>query len=1093
MSEAARLSVVVEARIGNLERGLASAQAQLVATQRKMDSTTTAMARGSKKGAGAMAGMASSAKVLAGAAGIGGVAMVLTSAVKKGAAFEKQMAATRAVSGATARDLARLRKQAMDLGPAFGYGATEAAAAQTELAKGGLAASTIYGGAFKTAMTLAAAGEMTVADAATYTVNAMKTFGIAGKNSVQVADALATAANQTTADVSDFGMALTQGGAAAKAAGLNFRETMTVLGALAEIGVKSSDAGTSMKAAFLQLLNPTKQQAEAAKAAGLNFLTQNGEMKDAVDISRMLRAETEGMTRAQRTALFSTLAGTDGLRTLLALYDAGPSKLNKMGQAYAREGTAADVARDKQRGMHGDLKRLSAEWESVQITFAEGIAPGLADGMSDLGDALKNMRDSGDLKQLGEDLGSILGAVADGAPIAADAIGGLADSLQQLVDAGQTIGDVGAPIKDAIDTLRNIPVVGDVLEQAFQIDASIALGPIAAIKAAIGSIDDEASKVGQGIGRALTSGMSAAADHVMGLASTMLGALADVVEAGNNITPGGIGDIDTSGLRDLQKQIDETRERARNPIPLKFKVEDGGRADQNIRDMISKLDALGKKQVAIKIASNAPTAVAAMAALSAAVQGVPTSWITRLQNNAKSEQVQVTALAAAIAGVPRSKISRIVTNSRSEIGAVNALQAAINSLSGKNVTNTVTTVHRTIGRPGNAPSAGGSRPTASGKRPGSTGYNALVGEGLAGEWVGDGSGRMQWVGSPTLMNLGRDSFVIPTESRYRRNAERIARDLGMDMFAKGKSGKKVSGRNPFNNKIEKHTPAEWKRIRDRYAQRREAKKRRPRVEQTDPAQRPANVSSGGQARGRDKNGKPVGSPMGSLLPAQDIFEQAEPPEVKTPQFTRAEVALAQARAMGDLGSIQQAALGVLGEKTAAYNAAVASGDLDRMKEAADALKSAGDELREAGKQIVQANLDRFDAQLIRAKITTPKDVSDDIVALEGALGVATQAYNDAFNSGDIQGQREFGNEVLSLTSSIEELRKSVDNSEERARQQNELLKQQLDEARRLAANSAATSSALVKGLVDAANRQLGGVLGQSLSTPSSTGRVAALR
>lgn len=1079
MTEAARLSVVVEANIGNLERGLSRAQAELVATQRaasKVDGSTAAMARSSKKGAGAMAGMATSAKVLAGAAGIGGVAMVITSAVKKGAAFEKQMAATRAVSGATARDLARLRKQAMDLGPAFGYGATEAAAAQTELAKGGLAASTIYGGAFKTAMTLAAAGELTVADAATYTVNAMKTFGIAGKNSVQVADALATAANQTTADVSDFGMALTQGGAAAKAAGLNFRETMTVLGALAEIGVKSSDAGTSMKAAFLQLLNPTKQQAEAAKAAGLNFLTQNGEMKDAVDISRMLRAETEGMTRAQRTALFSTLAGTDGLRTLLALYSAGPEKLSKMEQAYKREGTAADVARDKQRGMHGDLKRLSAEWESVQITFAEGIAPGLADGMGDIAAALKKMRDSGDLKQLGEDIGSILGAVAKGAPGAAKTVGLLAEQLQTLVSAGQTVGGAVGPIVSVVNALRNIPVVGDVLEQAFRIDASIALGPIAAIKAAIGSIDDEASKVGQGIGRALTSGMSAAADHVMGLASTMLGALADVVEAGNNITPGGIGDIDTSGLRDLQKQIDETRERARNPIPLRFKVEDGGRADQNIRDMISKLDALGKKQVAIKIASNAPTAVAAMAALSAAVQGVPTSWITRLQNNAKSEHVQVTALAAAIAGVPRSKISRIVTNSRSEIGAVNALQAAINSLSGKNVTNTVTTRYQTIGRPGNAPSAGGSRPTASGKRPGSTGYNALVGEGLAGEWVGDGSGRMQWVGSPTLMNLGRDSFVIPTESRYRRNAERIARDLGMDMFAKGKSGKKVSGRNPFNNKIEKHTPAEWKRIRDRYAQRREAKKRRPRVEQTDPAQRPANVA-GSQL-------------LNPLMPGQNSFEQTE---AKTPQFTRAEVALAQARAMGDLGSIQQAAQGVLGEKTAAYNAAVASGDLDRMKEAADALKSAGDELREAGKQIVQANLDRFDAQLIRAKITTPKDVSDDIVALEGALGVATQAYNDAFNSGDIQGQREFGNEVLSLTSSIEELRKSVDNSEERARQQNELLKQQLDEARRLAANSAATSSALVKGLVDAANRQLGGVLGQSLSTPSSTGRVAALR
>lgn len=1048
MTQAARLYVEVEANIAGLERGLSRAQAQLIATKRVAEAQTNAMARGSKRSSGAMAGMASSAKMLAGAAGIGGLALVMTSAIRKGAAFEKQMAATRAVAGANTREMAKLRKQAMDLGPAFGYGATEAAAAQTELAKGGLSVAQVYGGAFKSAITLAAAGELSMADAATYTVNAMKTFGIQGKNSAQVADALAMAAMKTTADVSDFGMALTQGGAAARSAGLSFKDTMTVLGALAEIGVKSSDAGTSMKAAFLQLLNPTKQQAEAAKKAGLNFLTQNGEMKDAIQISEMLRSKTEGMTRAQRTALFSTLAGTDGLRTLLALYDQGPKKLQNLERALGREGAAVETARDKQRGMHGDLKRLSAEWESAQITFATGIAPGLADGVSDLGDALRRMRDSGDLEQMGQDVGSIVSTVAEGAPAAAKAVGVLAEQLQKLSGSVQGAGDVAGPVGDVIGQLaklRDVPILGDVLNQAFRIDASIALGPIAAIKAAIGSIDDEAAQVGNAIGRSLTSGMTAAADHVMGLASTMLGTLADVTEAGNKITPGGIGDIDTSGLRDLQKQIDEARERARDPIPLKFKVEEGGRADRNIREMVSQLDALGKKQVAIKIASNAPTAVAAMAALSAAVQGVPTSWITRLQNNAKSEQVQVTALAAAIAGVPRSKISRIVTNSRSEIGAVNALQAAINSLQGKSVTNRVHTQYTYSGRPsggaGGPKPAGGARTRATGRGPGMA-ERALVGEGLAGEWVGDGSGAMSWVDRPTFMDLGRDAFVIPTEARYRRNAERIAADLGMPAFAKGKK----------------------------------KKRKKNRVEQSDPSTRPGNTSSSDR--------------FNRLMPPQSLFEQVEPPEVKVPQFTAGDVALAQARAFGDLGQIRNAAAGVLGERTAAYNAAVSSGDTDRIKEAADALKAAGDDLQEAGRAIVQSSLDGFDAQLIRAKILTPKDIGDDLEALEGALGVAMQAYNDAFAAGDIRGQREFGSEVLNLTGSIDDLKKSVDDSAERQREMNDLLKQQLDEARRDKATSGAAKDAIIAALTDAANRKLGGVLGTSLSTPSSTGRVA---
>jgi TP901 family phage tail tape measure protein len=1084
MTQAARLTVEVEARIGGLERGLSQAQAQLVATQRKMDATTGAMARSSKRGSAAMAGMASSAKMLAGPAAIGGLGLVMTSAVRKGAAFEKQMASTRAVSGGTARDMAKLRKQAMDLGPAFGYGATEAAKAQTELAKGGLSVATIYGGAFKSAITLAAAGELSMADAATYTVNAMKTFGIQGKNSAQVADTLSVAANKTTADVSDFGMALTQGGAAAKAAGLNFKDTMTVLGALAEIGVKSSDAGTSMKAAMLQLVNPTAKQAEAAKKAGLSFLTQNGEMKNAVQISSMLRDKTEGMTRAQRTALFSTLAGTDGLRTLLALYEQGPTKLKNLERAFSKEGAAVDTARDKQKGMHGDLKRLSAEWESAQITFATGIAPGLADGVSKLGDALRSMRDSGDLEQMGQDIGSIVGALGEGAPAAAAAVGLIADQLQRLTGSASGMGGIAGPISEfigQISALRDMPVIGDVLDQAFQIDASLALGPIAAIKAAIGSIDDEAATVGNAIGRALSSGMTAAADNVMGLASTMLGTLADVVEAGNNITPGGIGDIDTGGLRDLQKQIDETRERAREPIPLKFKIEDGGRADQNIREMVSKLDALGKKQVAIKIASNAPTEAAAMAALGAAVAGVPTSWVTKIQSTAKSERVQVMAFAAAVQGVPRSKVSRIVTNANSEAGAVRALQGAINSLHGKSVTNNVHTAYTYSGRPsggaGGPKPAGGTRVRAAGRGPGGF-EHALVGEGAAGEWLHDGrSGAMSWIDRPTFMDLRPEHSVIPTESRYRRNADRIAASLGITGYAGGKKAKKVSGLNPNNNKREMHTPAEWKRIRERYRQKQNSKKRRPRLEQTDAAQRPANVGSE--------------RPLNKLMPGQNAFDQTVAPEVKAPpQFTAGDVALAQAKAFGDLGQIRGAAGNVMGERTAAYQAAVQSGDTDRIKEAADALKSAGDELKDAGRAIVQSSLDGFDAQLIRAKILTPKDTSDDIAALQGALGVATAAYNEAYATGDIRGQQEFGGEVLSLTQSIDDLKKAVDDSAERERQMNDLLRQQLDEARRDKATSGAAKDAIIGALTDAANRKLGGVLGTSLSTPSSTGRVA---
>ena len=80
------------------------------------------------------------------------------------------------------------------------------------MAKGGLSVAQIMRGGLRSALALAAAGEMDLADAAEATVNAIKLFGLRGKDAMKVADGFATAANRTTADVSDFALALKMGG-----------------------------------------------------------------------------------------------------------------------------------------------------------------------------------------------------------------------------------------------------------------------------------------------------------------------------------------------------------------------------------------------------------------------------------------------------------------------------------------------------------------------------------------------------------------------------------------------------------------------------------------------------------------------------------------------------------------------------------------------------------------------------------------------------------------------------------------------------------------------------------------------------------------
>ena len=52
------------------------------------------------------------------------------------------------------------------------------------------------------------------------------------------------------------------------------------------------------------------------------------------------------------------LAGTDGMRALLALYDAGPKKMAGSRRSLEKKGTAAEVAAKKQDNFKGKLEQL---------------------------------------------------------------------------------------------------------------------------------------------------------------------------------------------------------------------------------------------------------------------------------------------------------------------------------------------------------------------------------------------------------------------------------------------------------------------------------------------------------------------------------------------------------------------------------------------------------------------------------------------------------------------------------------------------------------------------------------------------------------
>ncbi len=304
------------------------------------------------------------------AATIGGTAIVgaLGLAVSKYADFDAAMSNVKASTHESAENMQLLREAALSAGKDTAYSATEAAGAIDELAKAGISTKDILGGGLKGALSLAAAGQMEVGDAAEIAATAMTQFGLKGSDVGHVADLLAAGAGKAQGSVTDMGYALKQSGLVASQAGISLEETTGTLAAFASAGLIGSDAGTSFKSMLQHLQNPSKEAASTMKELGISMYDSQGNFVGMANLAEQLKTSMEGLTPAQRDAAMATIFGSDAVRAANVLYAQGGSGIQDWINKVNDAGYAAETAAIKQDNLKGDLEKLSGAFETVFLS-----------------------------------------------------------------------------------------------------------------------------------------------------------------------------------------------------------------------------------------------------------------------------------------------------------------------------------------------------------------------------------------------------------------------------------------------------------------------------------------------------------------------------------------------------------------------------------------------------------------------------------------------------------------------------------------------------------------------------------------------------
>lgn len=326
--------------------------------------------------AGAMAGLPVQA------AGFAGLGYGAFDAVKNYSDFTAQLSQIKAVTGLDAEAMDAVKEKALELGADTQFSSTEAAQGMTELLKAGVSVKDVLGDASQAALDLAAAGQLSLPEAAEIMSTAMNAFHM--DDATHAADVLVGAANASATGVQELKYSLSAVSAVAAGVGMSFDDTNTALAVFANNGLKGSDAGTSLKTMLMNLSPQTKQATEEMQRLGLltdegtsKFFDQEGHLRSLSDIAGLLQEHLSGLTDEEKMNALSTMFGSDAIRGGMIMLREGAKGVKDMNAAM-KDITAHETAKVAMDNLRGSLLRLKSAWENLTIKLLDhGVGDGL--------------------------------------------------------------------------------------------------------------------------------------------------------------------------------------------------------------------------------------------------------------------------------------------------------------------------------------------------------------------------------------------------------------------------------------------------------------------------------------------------------------------------------------------------------------------------------------------------------------------------------------------------------------------------------------------------------------------------------------------
>ena len=361
-------------------------------------------------------------------------AAIYAGPIKKSAELEAQMSNVKALIANSygndtqklAVDMERLNSIAKEMGATTKFTATEAGKALEYMGMAGWKADQMIT-SLPGIMNLAAASGEDLGLVSDIVTDAMTALGMAADgttngiaNATHFANVLAVATSSSNTNVSGMGEAFQYVASTAGALGYSAEDLAVALGAMANAGVKGSQAGNSLKTALSRMAAPTSAMKSAMDQLGISMTDEHGNAKSLMGVMQNIRnaigsvdvalvdadgnmreyesiiadlsKTTDGLSKVQQIEAASTIFGKNAMAAMLSIVNATDQDFQSLTESiYNSTDAAATMAAIKLDNLEGDITLMKSALDGLQIAIGDALLPTFRAGTQGITDFITKL------------------------------------------------------------------------------------------------------------------------------------------------------------------------------------------------------------------------------------------------------------------------------------------------------------------------------------------------------------------------------------------------------------------------------------------------------------------------------------------------------------------------------------------------------------------------------------------------------------------------------------------------------------------------------------------------------------------------------